>query len=107
MYVNVVYTNRAWYCIYMAKKYLLYIHNKAFETETEKSGIVNRLLDNYYKEAKDYPVLPDIIKTPKEAKIKTDELRESKNIKTNTDGTLSPIKESRPVTVKYTNNWGA
>lgn len=32
----------------MAKKYLLYIHNDRFEKETNKSGLVNALLDAYW-----------------------------------------------------------
>jgi|SRR6478672_3237764 len=32
----------------MAKKYLLYIHDERFDNETEKSKLVNDLLDRHY-----------------------------------------------------------
>lgn len=37
------------YCIYMAKKYLLYIHNDSmFDSIKNKSGLINELLDGHF-----------------------------------------------------------
>lgn len=36
------------YCIYMGKKYLLYIHHEQFEAEKGKSALVNLLLEQHY-----------------------------------------------------------
>ncbi len=36
------------YCIYMTKKYLLYIHDPRFSQEKKKSDLVNDLLTRYY-----------------------------------------------------------
>ena len=51
----------------MAKKYLLYIHNPRFDKEEKKSGLVNKLLESYYKPSPydDMPVTAVFNKPPK------------------------------------------
>ena len=48
----------------MRKKYLLYIHEEQFDTEPEKSKLVNSLLRQHYAGGRVKSVSPPVIEHP-------------------------------------------
>lgn len=50
----------------MAKKYLLYIHDKLFELEPKKSQLVNNLLERHYHDTVGGKTQAEVLKALKE-----------------------------------------